>query len=118
MTIRRSTIRRLQQALRGSLESFELLDGSTYYYDPAEAYKELFLCAYGLQLGQVGEPPELFQKLIQAKDPAGVLKRLEPESPAHAFVNVAEMYDRDALVQQRRLVPNVVPQPEDLSERT
>ena len=76
----------------------------------------MFLCAYGLQLGQVGEPPELFQKLTQARDTASLLKRLEPESPAHAFVNVAEMYDRDALVQQRRLVPLVAPEPEDLSE--
>src|SRR5215212_6039571 len=115
MVLSRRFIRRLENALRGNLESFELLDGSHYYYDPAEAYKQSFLCAYGLQLGQVGEAPELYQKLCQAKNPAAVLERLEPES-AEAFVNVAEMYDRDALVNERRLIPLVAEEPEDLSE--
>jgi hypothetical protein len=31
-------------------------------------------------------------------------------------VNVAEMYDREALVHERRLVPLVAGEPEDLSE--
>ena len=115
MPISRSTIRRLREALRGNLESFELLDGSRYWYDPQEVHKQLFLCAYGLQLGRVGEPPELFRKLCEARDPAAVLERLEPESN-EAFVNPAAMYDRDALVRERRLVPLVAPEPEDLSE--
>jgi len=64
----------------------------------------------------VGEPPELYRKLTQVKDPAAVLKRLEPESPG-AFVNVGEMYDRDALVNERRLVPLVAQEPEELFEQ-
>jgi len=113
--LNRGSIRRLQSGLRGNLESFELQDGSRYYYDPMEAHEQLFLCALGLQLGQVRELPEILEKLCRAKDPAAVLERLEPESPG-AFVNVGEMYDRDALVSERRLVPNVAEEPEDLSE--
>ena len=116
MPIRRSTIRRLQEALRGNLESIELLDGSRFYYDPMEAYKELFLCAYGLQLGQVGEPPEFYLKLTQAKDPVAVLERLAPENPQHAFVNPSALYDRDVLINERRLVPRVAEAPEELFE--
>ena len=83
---------------------------------PLKTFEELFLCAFGLQLGRVGEPPELYRKLTQVKDPAAVLKRLEPESPG-AFVNVGEMYDRDALVNERRLVPLVAQEPEELFEQ-
>ena len=50
MSIRRSTIRRLQEALRGNLASFELLDGTRYYYDPQELHKQLFLFAFDAQL--------------------------------------------------------------------
>jgi hypothetical protein len=42
----RSWIRHLERDARGHLESFELLDGSTYYYDSLQTYKELFLHAY------------------------------------------------------------------------
>ena len=115
MSIRRSTIRRLQQALRGNLESFVLLDDSRYYYDPQEVHKRLFLAAYDLALGKEPEPPELYRKLTQAKDPDAVLKRLEPES-TEAFVNPAAMYDRDALINERRLVPLVAEEPQELFE--
>jgi hypothetical protein len=39
----RGAIERLERRAREDLESFELLDGSTYYYDRLETYKELFL---------------------------------------------------------------------------
>ena len=45
----------------------------------------------------------------------GVLERLKAES-AEDFVNVAEMYDRDALVNERRLIPRVAEAPEELFE--
>jgi hypothetical protein len=112
----RGRVRRLREALRGNLESFELEGGSRYYYDPQEIHKELFLFAYDLQLGQVGEPPEFYRMLTRAKDPERVLERLEPENPERAFLNVAEMYDRDILVRERRLVSLVGEEPRDLSE--
>jgi hypothetical protein len=113
----RAQVRRLKLDLEGSLESFELLDGSRYYFDTAEAHKELFLAACALGVGEVPDPPELYQKLCQAKDPAAVLERLAPENPEKAFVNPSEIYDREILIKERRLVPIVAPEPEDLSEQ-
>src|SRR5215218_3752530 len=115
----RSWIRRLERDARGHLESFELLDGGTYYYDGLETYKELFLHAYDVQLGDAHkwpEPPEVYRKMCEAKDPAAVLERFRPEDPERAFVNLAELYDTDALVNERRLVPISYEPPEDLSE--
>ena len=106
--------------MQGNLDSFQLLDGSRYFYDTAEVCKQLFLHAYDLQLGQVGEPPELYQKLCQAKDAEtilAVLERLAPENPEHAFVSPSEIYDRAVLLNERRLVPLVAQEPEDLSEQ-
>jgi hypothetical protein len=115
----RSWIRRLERDARGHLESFELLDGSTYYYDGLETYKELFLHAYDVQLGDADkwpEPPEVYRKMCEARDPAAVLERFKPEDPERAFVNLAEIYDTDVLVNERRLVPLTHTPVEDLSE--
>jgi hypothetical protein len=104
----RSWIRRLERHASEELESFELLDGSTYYYDRLETYKELFLHASDVQLGDADkwpEPPEVYCRMCEAKDPAAVLERFKPEDPERAFVNLAELYDTDVLVRERRLVP-------------
>jgi len=115
----RSWIRRLERDARGYLESFELLDSSTYYYDRLQTYKELFLHACDVQLGDADkwlEAPEIYRKMCEAKDPAAVLKRLEPENTERAFVDVTQIYDTDVLVHERRLVPLSVEPPEDLSD--
>src|SRR5215204_5760735 len=115
----RSWIRRLERDARGHLESFELIDGSTYYYDRMETYKELFLHAYDVQLGDAEkwpEPPEVYRKICEARDPAAVLERFKPEDPERAFVDVTQIYDTDALVRERRKVPPTYAPVEDLSE--
>jgi hypothetical protein len=115
----RSWIRRLERAASEDLESFELLDGSTYYYDRLETYEELFLHAYDVQLGDAdkwAEPPEVYRRMCEARDPAAVLERFKPEDPQRAFVDVTQIYDTDVLVRERRLVPLTHTPPEDLSE--
>ena len=114
----RGWIKRLERRALGDLESFELLDGSTYYYDRLETYGELFVHACDLQLGrgEWPEPPEIYRKMCEAKDPATVLEQFKPEDPQRAFVNLAELYDTDALVRERRLVPLTHEPVEDLSE--
>jgi hypothetical protein len=114
----RGWLKRLERSSREDLESFELLDGSTYYYDRLETYKELFLHAYDVQLGEAEkwpEPPEVYRKMCEAKDPAAALEQLRPEDPQSAFVNPAELYDTAALIHERRLVPFSVEPVEDLS---
>jgi hypothetical protein len=115
----RNWLRRLERDARGDLESFELLDGSTYFYDPLETYMELFMHAYDVQLGEADkwpEPPEVYRRMCEARDPAAVLERFKPEDPQRAFVNLAELYDTDVLVNERRLVTLYHPPVEDLSE--
>jgi hypothetical protein len=114
----RGWMKRLERGAREDLESFELLDGTTYYYDQLETYKELFLHACDAQLGDSdkwAEPPEVYRKMGEARDPAAVLKRFKPEDPQRVFVNPAELYDADVLVRERRLVSLYVEPPEDLS---
>ncbi len=104
----RGRLSRLERGAREHLESFELLDGSTYYYDRLETCKELFLHAYDVQLGDADkwpEPPEVYRKMCQARDVAAVLEQFMPEDPQRAFVNLAELCDTDVLVRERRLVP-------------
>jgi hypothetical protein len=115
----RGWIKRLERGASEGLASFELLDGSTYRYDPLETHRELFLHAYDLQLGDADkwpQPPELYRKMCEAKDPAAALERLRPENSQGAFVNPAELFDTDVLVHERRLVPLAVEPVEDLSE--
>jgi hypothetical protein len=115
----RGKLRHLERAASEDLESFELLDGSTYYHDRVETYKELFMHAYDVQLGDADkwpEPPEVYRKMCQAGDVAAVLERFKPEDPERALVNLTELYDTDVLVNERRLVPLYHPPVEDLSE--
>ena len=115
----RGWLKRLERGASEDLASFELLDGSTYYYDRLKTSKELFAHAYDLQLGRDDnwpEPPEVYRKMCEARDPAAVLEQFKPEIPERAFVNFAELYDTDVLVHERRLVPLAVESVEDLSE--
>jgi hypothetical protein len=112
-------LRRLERGLRGTLESFVLEDGTRYYFDPIETYKELFLHAVDVQLGEAEkwpEPPEVYRKMCEARDPAAVLERFRPENPQSAFVDPTVLFETDALVNERRLVPISYEPPEDLSE--
>jgi hypothetical protein len=113
----REKVKRLEQAARGHLDRFELRDGNTYYYDYLETTKELFLhslkCLGADSLENWPAPPEIYVKLLEAKDPAAVLGSLDPPGGA-AFAEVP--YDRDALISERRLVPVYSSPVEDLSE--
>jgi hypothetical protein len=115
----RQWVKRLERDASEHLESFELLDGSTYYYDRMETYKELFMHAYDVQLGDADkwpEPPEVYRKMCEARNPQAVLERLMPEDPQGAFVDPTAIVDVEALVRERRLVTIAHEPPEDLSE--
>src|SRR3712207_3205562 len=71
----RSKLRRLEQAARGYLKSFELLDGSRFYFDPTSA--ELFLhwceCVRAASAHYWPEPPQTYRKLCEARNPERAL---------------------------------------------
>ncbi len=112
----RGKMRRLEAAARGQVESFELEDGSRYYYDPLEVSKAVFLhnvrCAKAGSAEDWPQPPEVLAKVCEARNPAAVLARVAP--PGTAFAELP--YDHAALVLERRLVPVDHEAVEDLSE--
>ena len=117
----RNWLRKLERDARGDLESFELLDGSSYYYDPLETYMELFMHACDVQLGDSDkwpEPPEVYLRMCEARDPAAVLERFKPEEPEGAFVDVSYIFDTNVLVNERRLVLLTHAPVKDLSEQS
>jgi hypothetical protein len=115
----RDKMKRLERTASEDLESFELLDGSTYFCNRLETHEELFMYAYDVQLGDAdkwAEPPEVYRKMCEARDPTAVLERFKPENPTRAFVDPTSLFEVDALVNERRLVPISYEPPEDLSE--
>jgi hypothetical protein len=113
----RGWIKRLEHQAWGNLESFELIDGSRYYYDPTATNKELFLHAVDMYLGRTRRIPEIYHAICRARDPVAALATIAPENPEKAFVDPASLYDYWALVHERRLVPIIAEAPEDLSEK-
>jgi hypothetical protein len=113
----REKLRRLEEAANGEIESFELRDGSRFYYDYLQTTKEMFLhsvkCHTADTLEEWPAPLPIHVKLLEAKDPAAVLRRFDPPGGAQ-FASLP--YDRDALISERRLVALYTGPVEDLSE--
>jgi hypothetical protein len=102
----RDKMRRLEDALRGTLGSFELEDGSRYYFDATSL--ELFLhwcnCATADSAHDWPEPPEIYKKLTVAKDPERALDQVHPSGGNYSFI----VYDPAILVYERRLEPRAL----------
>jgi hypothetical protein len=98
----RDKVRRLQKAAEGELASFELLDGSRFYYDPTSP--ELFLhfcnCATEGSAHNWPEPPEVVRKLCEAKDVERALEKAQGEATFYSIV-----YEPEILITERRLEP-------------
>jgi hypothetical protein len=98
----RGWIKRMEKAARGSLASFELLDGSRYYFDPISA--DLFLHWYDcIRAGSAHNwppAPEIIQKVCEAKDPEVALEQVMGGGTFGSLV-----YDAEILVNERRLEP-------------
>ena len=99
----RSWVKRLEHGARGSLESFVLVDGSRYYYDPqsGECFLHAMECMRAQHLGGEAfpEPPETIKALVRARDRAAALEQV-----AGGTFDVFP-YEREALVERGELVP-------------
>jgi hypothetical protein len=100
----RSWIRRLERAASEDLESFELLDGSRYFYNPtsAECFLHSMDClrAQGEGEATFPEPPEMVKAIARARDRRAVLNRLYPPGFFSVFP-----YEVEPLVERGELVP-------------
>ena len=100
----RGQLRRLRRAVRGELASFELLDGSRYYFDPLSG--ELFLhwcdCIRAGNPPDWPEPPEIVRKLCEAKD---VRRALDEVAAGGNGAFGTFVYDTEVLINERRLEP-------------
>jgi hypothetical protein len=96
----RARLERLERAARGTLVSFELLDGSRFYYNPQTL--ELFLhwmeCLKAGNPDKWPEPPEAVRKVTEAKDPEAALERI---SGGAKWLP----YDPQALLRERVIRP-------------
>jgi hypothetical protein len=98
----RDKLKRLEQAARGNLASFELEDGSRHYYDPTSP--ELFLhiceCLRNHDEPERPEPPELLQALARAKDRRAAFSQIFEGGSVGLFP-----YEVEALVERGEIVP-------------
>ena len=89
---------KLQKAMRGNLESFELRDGQRYYFDPREAWKITFRFFTDSMTADYKreprpEPPDLLKAVADARDRKGALS-LVMDGGSHLPL------DREALVER------------------
>jgi hypothetical protein len=98
----RDKLRRLQKAAEGEIESFELLDGSRYYFDVTAPmmFMHFMDCLHAGSAHNWPEPPELLRKVCEAKDVEAALRKVG----GGTFIDIAA-YDRDVLIGERRLQP-------------
>jgi hypothetical protein len=98
----RGWVKRLERASREDFASFELLDGSRYYFDPASA--ELFLhwyeCIRSGSAHHWPQAPEVLRKLTEAKDVERATELVRGEGSWDFLV-----YDIEVLVAERTLEP-------------
>ena len=97
----RDRLKRAERAARGDLASFELLDGSRYYFSPADPdlFLHWFKCA-GTSAHNWPPAPEVVRKLTEAKDVGAALESVRGEGSYNFIV-----YDPDVLISERRLEP-------------
>jgi hypothetical protein len=97
----RSWIKRLERDARGELASFELLDGSRYYFDPTswEIFEHYYECLKAGSAHNWPEPPEVVRKLTEAKDVERAIEKVRGEG--WSFL----VYDENILIHERRLEP-------------
>jgi hypothetical protein len=108
-------LRRLERAARDHLASFELEDGSRYYYDPVSPDRFLHtmdcLRAQGDGETTFPEPPETVRALLRAKDRAAALEQVYQSGTFDIFP-----YEHEALVERGELVPRSMVAGRELGE--
>ena len=117
----RARLQRLERAARGTLVSFELLDGSRFYYNRQsfELLRHWYDCLMASNPDKWPEPPEAVRKVTEAMDPQGALESLRGGASWDTIPYDAEALTTERVIRPRSLVAgwDVYDQEvEDLSE--
>jgi hypothetical protein len=91
----REVIKRLRRQASDHLESFELKNGSRYYYDRTQALAELYLYAYDRELGHNPEPPGIWRKILEARDIEEVLSRFRAPNTHSSALDLDALYETE-----------------------
>jgi hypothetical protein len=97
----RGLVNKLRRDAKGEFGSFTLTDGSTYRYDLRQATGDLYLYGYDYHLGLEPEPPLIWVKLLEARDPEAVLSRFRATNPQNGFVDLDRIYHEHSRGQRR-----------------
>jgi hypothetical protein len=95
---------KLQRAMLGKLDSFELADGTRFFYAPQEAFAQAFMFfSDSMKADHDGEPrpdpPEILRAVAGARDREDALSRA-----LGGFSHLLPV-DKDALVERGEFVP-------------
>src|SRR5215204_3885813 len=98
----RNWVKRVEHAARQDLASFELLDGSRFFYNPTSPvlFTHWVTCCGKDTAHDWPPPPEVMQKLTEAKDVERALDAVMGQAGFGGMV-----YDPDILISERRLEP-------------
>ncbi len=112
----RGKLKSLEKALRGNLDSFELSDGTRYYFSLEETWETAFIhmtdCLRAQAEGvSFPEPPEICHAIARAKDRRGALEAIGGGRSALLLP-----YERDALVERGELIERSMVRGHELGE--
>jgi len=98
----RNWVKKIEHAAREDLASFELLDGSRYFYDPTSwvLFMHWVECCGKDTAHDWPPPPEIMQELCEARDVERALDLVMGQAGFGGMV-----YDPEILIAERRLVP-------------
>jgi len=101
----RDKLRRLEKTMRGLLGCIELADGSRYFYEPGEVWREVFRhgsrCLTSDYRGEPRpKPPKILQAITKAKNRRAAVEQFIA-SGSHPFM----AYEMEALVERGEFVP-------------
>ena len=111
----RGWLRRVENAARGNLASFELLGGGRYYYDPAstELILHIFDCLHAQGDGvPFPEPPEVVRAIARARDREAALQQVTGDGGDMGLFP----YETEALIERGEIVPRSLVEGRELGE--
>jgi hypothetical protein len=99
-------LKRIQKAMQGQLTYIELADGSTFYFDPEETTKEMFLF-FSESLDAVyrgeerPEPPQIVHAIAAARDREQAFRTVFPEGASFFVLDERALIEHGKIVKRR-----------------